>query len=191
MLLPLHVPSSPSSARSAFRISSTTPCSHCCWRPIRCSRAAFDLNFAQIGLITLAFTTASLLQPLVGRYTDRHPAAVSLAAGMGFTLTGLLLLSMASSFPVPAAGRQRWLAFFHPGSPRAWHVWPPGGHTVWRTIFQVGGNASFGPSAHCSPGLDRAAHGQKSLALLSLIALLGMIVLTGSDSGTTAAPPAE
>ena len=64
-------------------------------------KSGFDLNFAQIGLITLAFQfTASLLQPLVGRYTDRHPQPFSLAAGMGFTLTGLLLLSMASSFPV-------------------------------------------------------------------------------------------
>src|SRR5512143_2754939 len=60
-----------------------------------------DLSFAQIGLITLAFQfTASLLQPLVGAYTDRHPKPFSLALGLGFTLAGLLLLSQATTFPL-------------------------------------------------------------------------------------------
>src|SRR5512139_2575212 len=64
-------------------------------------KAGFDLDFGQIGLITLAFQfTASLLQPVVGAYTDRHPKPFSLVLGMGFTLAGLLLLSLASTFPV-------------------------------------------------------------------------------------------
>src|SRR3546814_472125 len=59
----------------------------------------FALSFGQIGLITLAWQlTASLLQPLVGLYTDRKPQPYSLAVGMGFTLLGLLLLSRAPSF---------------------------------------------------------------------------------------------
>src|SRR6478609_8159104 len=61
---------------------------------------SFQLSFAQIGLITLAFQcTASLLQPLVGLYTDRRPQPFSLALGMGVTLCGLLLLSVADNFP--------------------------------------------------------------------------------------------
>ena len=59
----------------------------------------FGLSFSQIGLITLTFQfTASLLQPVVGLYTDRHPKPFSLAVGMGCTLAGLLMLSMAVSF---------------------------------------------------------------------------------------------
>jgi FSR family fosmidomycin resistance protein-like MFS transporter len=81
-------------------------------------KAEFHLSFAQIGLITLAFQlTASLLQPLVGLYTDRHPKPFSLAAGMGCTLLGLLALSLATSFPmllVAAAMVGTGSAVFHP-----------------------------------------------------------------------------
>src|SRR5438552_18271941 len=60
----------------------------------------YGLSFGQIGLITFTFqSTASLLQPMVGHYTDRRPLPYSLAVGMGFTLVGLLLLSVAASFP--------------------------------------------------------------------------------------------
>src|SRR5712692_1496181 len=62
-------------------------------------RASFHLNLGQIGLITLTSqVTASLLQPLVGLYTDRRPQPYSLAVGMGITLIGLLAFSMAPSF---------------------------------------------------------------------------------------------
>ena len=64
-------------------------------------KASFHLSFGQIGLITLTGQlTASLLQPMVGLYTDRRPQPFSLPVGMGFTLTGLLMLSTASSFPL-------------------------------------------------------------------------------------------
>jgi MFS transporter, FSR family, fosmidomycin resistance protein len=64
-------------------------------------KTSLNLDFGQIGLVTLAFQlTASLLQPAVGAYTDTRPQPFSLAVGMGFTLTGLLLLASASSFPV-------------------------------------------------------------------------------------------
>src|SRR4030081_1886558 len=60
---------------------------------------SFHLNFAQVGLITLTYqTTASLLQPLVGFYTDRKPMPYSLPIGMGLTLIGLLFLSIAGNF---------------------------------------------------------------------------------------------
>src|SRR5215831_7559550 len=63
-------------------------------------KISFRLNFSQIGLITLVFQlTASLLQPLVGFYTDRRPMPYSLAAGMSFTLVGLVMLSLAPTYP--------------------------------------------------------------------------------------------
>ena len=72
----------------------------------------YDLNFTQIGLLTLTYqTTASLLQPLVGLYTDKHPQPYSLVVGMGSTLTGLLLLSCAPTFPLLLLGDGTgWLA---------------------------------------------------------------------------------
>ena len=64
-------------------------------------QADFHLSFVQIGMITLTYQlTASLLQPLIGYYTDKHPQPYSLPIGMGFTLSGLLLLSVASTFPL-------------------------------------------------------------------------------------------
>ena len=63
-------------------------------------KETFHLNYTQVGLITLTFQmTASLLQPVVGFYTDRRPHPYSLAIGMCFTLCGLVLLSLAGSFP--------------------------------------------------------------------------------------------
>ncbi len=57
-------------------------------------KQSYGLNFTQIGLLTLTFqVAASLLQPVVGSYTDRHPLPYSLPVGMGFTLTGLAMLS--------------------------------------------------------------------------------------------------
>ena len=65
----------------------------------------YDLNFTQIGLLTLTYQiTASLLQPLVGLYTDKHPQPYSLVFGMGATLLGLLLLSCAPTFPLLLVG---------------------------------------------------------------------------------------
>jgi len=145
-------------------------------------KSGFNLSFAQIGLITLAFQfTASLLQPIVGAYTDRHPKPFSLALGMGFTLTGLLLLSMASTFHVlllAAALVGSGSSIFHPEASRVARMASGGRHGLAQSIFQVGGNAgaAFGPLLAAWIVLP---HGQKSLALFSLIALLGMIVLTG------------
>lgn len=64
-------------------------------------KQAYSLDFAQIGLITLTFqVAASLFQPIVGLYTDKHPMPYSMVVGMGFTLTGLLGLAFADSYPL-------------------------------------------------------------------------------------------
>lgn len=140
------------------------------------------LSFAQIGLITLAFQfTASLLQPLVGAYTDRHPQPFSLALGMGLTLGGLLMLSQAASFPLlllAAALVGSGSAIFHPEASRVARMASGGRHGLAQSIFQVGGNAgsAFGPLLAAWFVLP---HGQRSLAGFALVALLGMLVLAG------------
>jgi FSR family fosmidomycin resistance protein-like MFS transporter len=145
-------------------------------------KSAFDLNFTQIGLITLTFQcTGSLLQPFVGYYTDRHPKPFSLAVGMGFTLVGLLTLSTAGSFPMvllAAAMVGTGSAVFHPESARVARLASGGRHGLAQSIFQVGGNAgsATGPLLAAWIVLPR---GQASIALFSLGALLAMVVLTG------------
>jgi len=145
-------------------------------------KSGFQLSFAQIGLITLAFQfTASLLQPVVGAYTDRHPKPFSLALGMGFTLIGLLALSLAATFPMllmAAALVGTGSAVFHPEASRVARMASGGQHGLAQSIFQVGGNAgaAFGPLLAAWIVLP---NGQRSLALFSLIALVAMIVLTG------------
>jgi FSR family fosmidomycin resistance protein-like MFS transporter len=95
-------------------------------------KQSFALDFGQIGLITLTFQlTASLLQPFVGIYTDKRPLPYSLAIGMGFTLSGLLLLSQAMSFPVlllSAALIGSGSSVFHPESSRVARMASGGQH---------------------------------------------------------------
>src|ERR1700709_2267303 len=111
----------------------------------------YGLDFGQIGLLTFTFQiTASLLQPLVGLYTDKHPKPYSLPVGMGFTLCGLLLMSMAGSFPVllvAAALVGCGSSIFHPESSRVARMASGGRHGLAQSLFQVGGNAgtSLGP----------------------------------------------
>ncbi|CAH1659841.1 MULTISPECIES: MFS transporter [unclassified Chelatococcus] len=141
----------------------------------------FHLDFGQIGLITLAFNlTASLLQPAVGLYTDKHPQPFSLAVGMGVTLSGVVLLSMAHSFgmivlAVSLIGTGS--AIFHPESSRVARMASGGRHGFAQSFFQVGGNvgSSLGPLLAAFIVLP---YGQPSLAWFSLIALTGIIVLT-------------
>ncbi|MBK1647070.1 MFS transporter [Rhabdochromatium marinum] len=145
-------------------------------------KSGLQLNFGQIGLITLTFQcTASILQPLVGYYTDRHPQPFSLAFGMGCTLSGLLLLSQAASFPMvllAAALVGSGSSIFHPESSRVARLASGGRHGLAQSIFQVGGNAgtAVGPLLAAWIVLP---HGQGSIALFSLVALLAMLVLTG------------
>ncbi|MBV9244998.1 MAG: MFS transporter, partial [Methylobacteriaceae bacterium] len=141
---------------------------------------SFALNFGEIGLITLAFQlTASLLQPLVGLYSDSRPLPYSLAFGMGSTLLGLVLLSVAWSFPMllgAVALVGMGSAVFHPESSRVARMASGGRHGLAQSIFQVGGNcgSSLGPICAAYVVLPR---GQSSVALFSVAALLAIVIL--------------
>lgn len=143
-------------------------------------RTAFRLDYGQIGLITLAFQlTASLLQPLVGIYTDRRPQPFSLVVGMGFTLIGLLMLSRAGSFGsilVAAALIGTGSSVFHPESSRIARAASGGRHGLAQSLFQVGGNfgQSIGPLL---AAFVVVPHGQGSVAWFSIAALIAMLVL--------------
>ena len=140
----------------------------------------FSLDFGQVGLISLTFyLTASLLQPVVGVVTDRRPMPFSLAAGMGSTLAGLLLLSVAGSFGaiLLAAGLiGLGSAVFHPESSRVARMASGGRHGLAQSVFQVGGNAgaAAGPLLAAFVVVRR---GQSSIAWFSAVALLAIVVL--------------
>ncbi|NYH24333.1 FSR family fosmidomycin resistance protein-like MFS transporter [Paraburkholderia bryophila] len=141
----------------------------------------FALSFGQIGLITLTYQiTASLLQPFIGIYTDKHPKPYSLPVGMGFTLAGLLLMSVAPSFGVllvAAALVGCGSSVFHPESSRVARMASGGRHGLAQSLFQVGGNAgsSLGPLL---AALIVIPHGQRSIAWFSVAALVAIVVLT-------------
>ena len=145
-------------------------------------KTSFNLNFAQVGLITLMYqTTASLLQPMIGFYTDKKPWPFSLPVGMGATLIGLILLAVAHSFAallVAAALVGTGSSVFHPESSRVARMASGGQHGLAQSIFQVGGNTglSVGPLLAAFIVLPR---GQGSLAWFSLAALTGMVLLAG------------
>jgi FSR family fosmidomycin resistance protein-like MFS transporter len=143
-------------------------------------KGIFSLSFGQIGLITLTYQiTASLLQPLVGFYTDKRPQPFSLPVGMGFTLSGLLLMSVAPNFGVllvAAALVGCGSSVFHPESSRVARMASGGQHGLAQSLFQVGGNAgsSLGPLL---AALIVIPHGQRSIAWFSLAALVAIVVL--------------
>jgi len=140
----------------------------------------FHLSFTQIGLITLSFQlTASLLQPFVGFYTDRTPRPYSLAVGMGFTLCGLVALSMASSFPailVSVSLIGMGSSVFHPESSRVAHLASGGKKGLAQSIFQLGGNAgsAIGPLL---AALVVVPYGQFNIIWFALAAVLGIVIL--------------
>ena len=142
----------------------------------------YALDFAQIGLITLAFQcTASLLQPVVGIYTDKKPMPYSLAIGMSSTFLGLILMSMAHSYPLillAAAMIGIGSAVFHPEASRVARMASGGRHGLAQSLFQVGGNtgSAVGPLLAAFIILPR---GQDSIAWFSAAALLAMVVLVG------------
>jgi FSR family fosmidomycin resistance protein-like MFS transporter len=143
-------------------------------------KESYGLNFGQIGLITLAFQcTASLLQPVVGLYTDRRPLPYSLPVGMGSTLVGLLVLSQASSYSVillAAALIGVGSSVFHPESSRVARLASGGRYGLAQSLFQVGGNfgQAIGPLLAAFIVVPR---GQGSILWFSGAALLGMVVL--------------
>ncbi len=141
---------------------------------------AYALSFTQIGLVTLAFqVTASLLQPLVGLYTDRRPLPFSLALGMGVTLAGLVLLSRADSFPLILAAAALvgvGSAVFHPEASRVARMASGGRHGLAQSLFQVGGNAGSAAGPLLAAFVV-VPWGQGSLAWFSVVAVAAMAIL--------------
>lgn len=143
-------------------------------------KEALGLSFLQIGAITLTNQlTSSLLQPLVGYFSDRHPRPYALAFGMCFTLSGLLLLSVAESFLLVLLS----VAFvgvgssvLHPESSKVARMASGGQKGMAQSVFQVGGNIgrSFGPII---VALLVVPHGQHAISWLSLLAVVAIALL--------------
>jgi FSR family fosmidomycin resistance protein-like MFS transporter len=144
-------------------------------------KTAFHLDFRQVGFVTFTYQiTASLLQPVIGTFTDRKPMPFSLVAGMGFTLGGLLLLSVSANYPqllFAAAFVGLGSAIFHPESSRVARMASGGQHGLAQSIFQVGGNAgsSMGPLLAAFVVIP---HGRGSIAWFSVFAFAAMVILT-------------
>jgi FSR family fosmidomycin resistance protein-like MFS transporter len=139
----------------------------------------FHFNYWQVGRIALTSQlTASILQPLVGLYTDRRPKPYSLAVGMGITMIGLLAFSMAPTYgTILAAAALVGIgsAVFHPESSRIARLASGGQHGMAQSLFQVGGNAG----SALGPLLAYAfITGQSSIAWFSLLALFAIVLLT-------------
>jgi len=143
-------------------------------------KGSYALTFGQIGLLTFTYQiTASLLQPLIGLFTDRSPRPYSLSVGMGFTLVGLLLLAFAANYwllLLAAALVGTGSSVFHPESSRVARMASGGRHGLAQSVFQVGGNvgSAVGPLLAAFIVLPR---GQSSVAWFSCAAMLGMFVL--------------
>jgi FSR family fosmidomycin resistance protein-like MFS transporter len=143
-------------------------------------KGAYALGFWQIGLITLTNqVTSSLLQPVVGHYTDRSPKPYSLSVGMGFTLTGLLLFAGAASYGwllLAAALIGVGSSIFHPESSRIARLASGGRHGLAQSLFQTGGNfgSSLGPLLAAFIVLP---HGQHSVAWFGFVALAAILIL--------------
>ena len=154
----------------------------------------FGLDFGQIGLITLSFQlTACVFQPLVGLYTDKKAQPYSMAVGMGFTLTGLVMLGLAGSFAMLLLGAAfvgTGSAIFHPEATRVARLSSGGQHGLAQSLFQVGGQigSALGPLLAAFIVVPR---GQPSLVWFSAAAMLAMFILvrvgTWSMQGRAAA----
>ena len=141
----------------------------------------FNLNFTQIGLITLAYQlAASILQPLVGLYTDKRPKPFSQIFGMLFTLAGIVSLSYASSFgmiivAVILVGIGS--SIFHPEASRISFLASGGKRGLAQSIFQLGGNAgtAIGPLL---VALIVVPNTQFYIIWFAIVALIGLLVLS-------------
>ena len=144
-------------------------------------KAGFRLSFGQIGLLALVFNvTASLLQPLIGLYSDRRPQSYSLPFSMACTLLGMVALAFAPTFPTLLAGAALLgvgSAIFHPESSRLARLASGGAHGLAQSLFQVGGNVgqALGPLLAAFVILPR---GQSSIAWFALVALVGIGILS-------------
>ena len=140
-------------------------------------KVAYQLDYGQIGLITLAFQiSASLLQPAVGFYTDKHPMPYSMIVGMGCSLVGLIGLAYASSYGlllVAAACVGVGSSIFHPEATRLARNASGGRHGLAQGIFQVGGQTG-GALGPLLAAFVIVPLGQRSLSWFSIAALIAM-----------------
>nr|WP_188824183.1 MFS transporter [Brucella endophytica] len=140
----------------------------------------YHLDFWHIGLLTFTFQiTASILQPIIGMYTDKRPMPYSLPVAMGFTFCGLIVLAFAHHYSLLLAGAACvgvGSSIFHPESSRVARLASGGRHGMAQSLFQVGGNfgSAMGPLLAAFIVLER---GQGSIAWFSIAALIGMFVL--------------
>ena len=143
-------------------------------------KSSYGLSFGQIGLITLTQQCiASILQPVVGLYTDRRPQPYSLTLGIGFTLVGLLAMSRAASYPailLAAALIGVGSAVFHPEASRVARMAAGGRYGLAQSLFQVGGNvgSASGPLLAAFVVVPR---GQSSIAWFGLAALMAIAIM--------------
>lgn len=152
-------------------------------------KTGYALDFGQIGMITLTFQIAgSLLQPAVGYYTDRHPMPYSTVIGMMFTLTGVIGLAFAASYPLLLASVASigiGSSIFHPEATRMARNASGGRHGLAQGIFQVGGQAG-GALGPLLAAFIIVPHGQRSLAWFSLAALAAMALMVWTAGQHTA-----
>ena len=143
-------------------------------------RESLSLTFTQIGCITLTFQfSSSVFQPIVGRYTDKHPQPFSLPIGMTSTVIGILLVSSATNFPmllVSVAMIGFGSSIFHPEASRLAYMASGGRFGLAQSLFQVGGNfgSSLGPllaAVYITP------HGQASVGMFMLVGLFAISVM--------------
>ncbi len=148
-------------------------------------KQTYNLDFVQIGLITVAFqVTSSLLQPLLGFVTDRRPWPYAMVAGMAATLSGLLGLAFAGSYGtllVSAALVGLGSAVFHPEATRMARHAAAGEQGFAQGVFQIGGHAGYaiGPLLAAMIVVPR---GQASLAWISVVALTAMVLMAWTGS---------
>lgn len=140
----------------------------------------FDLTFTQVGMITFVFQcTASLLQPIVGVYTDRRPLPYSLPVGMGITLCGLVVLARAPSYNwiLVAAGLVGMgSSIFHPEASRLARLASGGRHGFAQSLFQVGGNFGSFLGPVCAAFVVMP-YGQRNVLWFCALAFLAMLIL--------------
>jgi FSR family fosmidomycin resistance protein-like MFS transporter len=143
-------------------------------------KGEFNLSFMQIGSITLTYQMcASVLQPLIGIYTDKHPKPYSLSLGMGLTLIGLATLAWAPNYAAVLAAAAlvgTGSSIFHPESSRIARLASGGRHGLAQSIFQVGGNAGSAMGPLLAAWII-IPHGRASVAWFALAAMLAIAVL--------------
>jgi len=143
-------------------------------------KQTFRLSYTQVGLITFTFQlAASLLQPVVGSFTDKKPQPFSLATGMGITLTGLLLLSFVGTYPLVLLSVGLigvGSSIFHPEASRVAYMASGGKRGLAQSIFQLGGNfgSSMGPLL---AALVIVKFGRGSIAWFAVLPIIAITVL--------------